>query len=268
MTTKLEFADLLRLIEERSVVFRDTVASAPSLDVQVPTCPEWTLFDLVQHLGQVHRRWATVVTTGPADAPPAKSSSEGGAIAPREREALLAWSAASTQELLGALSASGPDRGCWTWWGGSDSPQTSGAVARHQVQEAMVHTYDAQITLGAPRPLPADAAFDGVDEFLSTCCVGPYRWPYEPATVDYHATEGRSWRLSLSADGVRLTHLPRPGAPAIDPADEAPDQVHVSARGTAGELLLVLYGRVPVDSVKVDGESRVLDLLKDWDPNE
>ncbi|WP_438364061.1 maleylpyruvate isomerase N-terminal domain-containing protein, partial [Streptomyces viridosporus] len=28
----------------------------PSRDVQVPPCPEWTLSDLVQHLGGVHRR--------------------------------------------------------------------------------------------------------------------------------------------------------------------------------------------------------------------
>ncbi|WP_328444492.1 hypothetical protein OG780_03380 [Streptomyces sp. NBC_00386] len=98
--------------------------------------------------------------------------------------------------------------------------------------------------------------------------MGPYRWPYEPATVDYHAAEGHSWRLSLSADGVRFTHLPRPCAPSTDPADEAPDLVHISAQGAAGELVLVLYGRVPVDSVKVDGEKRILDLLKAWDPNE
>jgi hypothetical protein len=44
----LEFPVLLRLIDERSVAFRAAVASAPSIDVQVPTCPEWTLLDLVQ----------------------------------------------------------------------------------------------------------------------------------------------------------------------------------------------------------------------------
>lgn len=52
----LEFPDLLRLIDERSTAFRTAVASAPSLDVQVPTCPEWTLFDLVQHLGVGRRK--------------------------------------------------------------------------------------------------------------------------------------------------------------------------------------------------------------------
>jgi hypothetical protein len=47
-----------RLIDERSTAFRAAIASAPSLDVQVPTCPEWTLSDLVQHLGNGRRRRA------------------------------------------------------------------------------------------------------------------------------------------------------------------------------------------------------------------
>ena len=41
MHKTLEFPDLLRLIDERATAFRAVIASAPSLDVQVPTCPEW-----------------------------------------------------------------------------------------------------------------------------------------------------------------------------------------------------------------------------------
>lgn len=77
--------------------------------------------------------------------------------------------AASTQHLLDALREAGPYRGCWTWWDASQSPQTSGAVARHQLQEVAVHTYDAQVTVGAPQPLPDEVALDGVDDVLSTC---------------------------------------------------------------------------------------------------
>ncbi|WP_328665709.1 maleylpyruvate isomerase N-terminal domain-containing protein [Streptomyces sp. NBC_00322] len=208
----LEFSVLLRLFDERSVAFRAAVASAPSLDVRVPTCPEWTLFDLVQHLGGVHRFWAATVATGLADAPPGRDRAGGRPAVPREREALLAWSAESTKQLLSALREAGPDRGRWTWWGPSESPQTSGAVARHPLQEIAVHTYDAQITLGALQPLPEEAALDGVEEFLSTCCAWTTAWPHKPAAVDFHATEGRSWRLSLSADGARTTRLPTPGA--------------------------------------------------------
>jgi len=264
----LEFPDLLRLIDERSTAFRAAVASAPSLDVQVPTCPEWTLFDLVQHLGERRRSWAATVAAGPAAAPPAKSASEGAPAAPLEREALLAWSAASTQELLDALREAGPDRGCWTWWDTSQSPQTCGAVARHQLQEIAVHTYDAQLTVGTPQPLPVEVALDGVDEFLSTCCATTDAWPHEPAVVDYHATEGRSWRLWLSVDGARTARLPMPGTMSAAGAGEEPDAVDASLRGTAGELVLALYGRLPVDSLKLDGDRRIFDLLVAWDPDE
>jgi hypothetical protein len=111
-------------------------------------------------------------------------------------------------------------------------------------------------------------AIDGVDEFLSTCCATTSAWPHEPATVDYHATEGRSWRLQLSAAGARTTRLPEPGtAPAIT-ADEDPNATAASARGTAGELVLAMYGRIPVDALKLDGGRRVFDLLIVWDPEE
>lgn len=266
MQNLLEFPDLLRLIDERSTAFRAAVSAAPSLDVQVATCPDWTLFDLVQHLGEGRRRWAATVAAGPGAAPPARSGSKGASAAPRERDALLAWLAASTQQLLDALREAGPDRACWTWWGTSQSPQTCGAVARHQLQEMTVHTYDAQLTVGAPQPLPDEVALDGVEEFLSTCCATTSAWPHEPAAVDYHTTEGRSWRLWLSADGARTARLPQPGTRGATVAGE--HAADASARGTASELVLTLYGRVAVDSLKLDGDRRLFDQLIAWDPTE
>jgi uncharacterized protein (TIGR03083 family) len=265
VTTTPEFAVLLRLIDDRSTAFRAAVASAPSLDVQVPTCPDWTLFDLAQHLGEGRRSGAATVAAGPAEA---KSAAAGAPAAPREREALLDWLAVSTQQLLEALQEAGPDRGCWTWWGASQSPQTSGAVARHQLQEIALHTYDAQITSGARQPLPDEVALDGVDEFLSTCCATTSAWPHKPAAVDFHATEGRSWRLSLSADGARVTRLPASGTVPTAAADEGPDAAAASVRGTAGELVLALYGRIPVDSLKLEGDGVLFGLLQAWEPEE
>ncbi|WP_425264272.1 maleylpyruvate isomerase N-terminal domain-containing protein [Streptomyces bungoensis] len=81
------------------------MASAPGPDAQVPTCPDRTLCDLVRHLGQGTRSRAATVTEGPATAPPAEPASEGPEAAPGEREALPAWSAASTRRLLDALPA-------------------------------------------------------------------------------------------------------------------------------------------------------------------
>ncbi|GEJ99513.1 maleylpyruvate isomerase family mycothiol-dependent enzyme [Streptomyces sp. 1-11] len=264
MTTTLAFPVLLRLIEERSSAFRAVVASAPSLDVQVPTCPEWTLFDLAEHIGDGRRAWAATVAAGPA---PAKSAAEGAPAAPREREALTAWLAESTRQLLDALREAGPDRGCWTWWGASQSPRTCGAVARHQLQQLAVHTYDAQITVGAPEPLPADVAVDGVEEFLYTCVATPSAWPHKPTAFDFHAAEGHSWRLTVDGDGARSTRIPAPGTTSAG-ADEGPDAVGVSVRGTASELVLFVYDRIPVDSLRIEGDAGLFDLLRAWEPEE
>ncbi|MEV7241449.1 maleylpyruvate isomerase family mycothiol-dependent enzyme [Streptomyces sp. NPDC093248] len=267
MENNLEFSGLLRLIDDRSAAFRAAVAAAPGLDARVPSCPEWTLFDLVQHLGGGDRFWAAVVGAGPADAPPAEAVAERAAVAcgaavaaPREREALSAWLAESTELLLSALREAGPDRGCWTWWGTSQSPRTSGGVARHRVQESAVHTYDVQLTLGAPRPLPDEVALDGAEEFLSSCCATTSAWPHKPAVFDFHATEGRSWRLTTDGDGARFTRLPATGAD--------PETAGVSVRGTAGELVLFFYDRIPADSLRVDGDAGLLDLLRAWEPED
>jgi hypothetical protein len=63
----LAFADLLRLMQERSTAFQAAVATAPSLDVQVPTCPEWTLLDLAQHLVEGRHTWAATGDRGILD---------------------------------------------------------------------------------------------------------------------------------------------------------------------------------------------------------
>lgn len=262
MRDTLDFPELLRLIDERSAAFREAVAAAPDLDARVPTCPEWTLFDLVRHLGEGRRAWAATVAAGP-DAT-GKAALPGDPAAPREREALLAWSAASTRQLLDALREAGPERGCWTWWGRSQSPRTCRAVARRQLHEIAVHTYDAQLASGAPRPLPDEVALDGVEEFLSTICTTTVAWPHAPAAVDYHTTEGRSWRNWLSDDGSRAARLPAPGtAPA---AGAEPDAADASARGTAAELVLGFYGRIPFDSLEIHGDRRLFDRLAAWDP--
>ncbi|MCC0093332.1 maleylpyruvate isomerase family mycothiol-dependent enzyme [Streptomyces flavotricini] len=265
MEKNLELPELLRLIDERSTAFRAAVAAAPSLDAQVPTCPGWTLFDLVKHLGGGDRFWAAIVGAGPADAPPAEATAARAALeVPREREALLAWLAASTQLLLGALREAGPQSGCWTWWPASQSPQTSGGVARHRAQETAVHTYDAQLAGGTAQPLPVEVALDGVEEFLFTVCGTPSAWPHKPTAFDFHCAEGRSWRLTVDGDGARTTRVPAPTAATGEDSDTAGASVH----GTASELVLYLYDRIQADSLRVDGDSGLLDLLRVWEPEE
>ncbi len=256
-----EFPELLKLIDERSSVFRAVVQSAPDLGVQVPTCPEWTLLDLARHLGGGQRRWAAVVTAGPDGGAPAQSSSEIGKAAPAEREALLEWLSESTQELLEALSEAGPDRGCWTWWAHSESPETTGAAGRHQVHEVAAHTYDAQLAAGAAQPVPAEVAVDGVEEFNITCGTTTEAWPYDPALVDIHAAEGPSWRVTLSAEGSSVSRLDVPASATGSDATAA----DASVRGPASDLVLMFYGRIPLESVELGGDVNVLTLLRGWE---
>jgi uncharacterized protein (TIGR03083 family) len=263
----LEFPEILRSLDERSSHLVAVVDAAPDLDAPVPSCPGWTLFDLVQHLGQGRRRWATIVTAGPDAEPPPSASSGRAPAAPRDRAQLTAWLAEGIHELSDARRTVGPDAACWTWWGDSQSPETSGSVARHQLQEVIVHTYDAQLAQGDPQPLPAELALDGVDEFQTTCCSTDVAWPHEDAVVDYHATEGRSWRLWLSAEGARSEPLdPSVGRPGSMGA-KGSTQTYVSARASASDLVLCFYNRVPLEALEIDGDRRVLDQLVAWDPS-
>lgn len=245
----MTFDDMLKLIEDRSDALR-AAAAAVSADSLVPGCPEWTVEDLMTHLGQVQRGWAAIVTAGPAAEPPddVPGSEPSGDLA--------AWSAASTRELLAALAAAGPDRPCWTWWAGaSDAPATSGAVARHQVQEAAVHAFDAQEAAGQPEPLPQAIAADGIGEYLSVALAAQGPWPHDPGRVALATADAGTWMVSLAADGARATA----GDAAIAGA---------RIRGTASDVLLALYGRVGAGALDLDGDTELAEQFLEWPDNE
>lgn len=248
------------MIDERSAALREAVREAPDLGVAVPSCPGWTLLDLVHHVGRGQRRQAAIVAAGPGlTDPPERDAASGVAEAAAGRAALLEWAAESTGVLLDALREAGPERGCWAWWVGSNSPLTVGGVARHQVQEAAVHAYDAQLSVGAPQALPLDVAVDGVDEFLSTCNAGPDAWPFKPAVIEYQVPEVGAWHVSLSATGTRVTRLTE--------AETGQGSADVVGRGVPSDFVLVFYGRLPLETLQVEGDFTVLEQIRDWDPS-
>ncbi|MEV6355684.1 maleylpyruvate isomerase family mycothiol-dependent enzyme [Streptomyces hydrogenans] len=253
MTENPGFPALLQMLDERSAAFRAAITAAPSLDADVPSCPGWKLYDLANHLSEGDRFWAHIVlNTAPGDERPSKD----GRAAPREREALVAWLADSTEQLLAALREAGPDRACWAWWEPLASPHTVAAVARRRVPESLIHTYDAQLASGAPQELPTTEALDAAEEFLATVCTVTTPWPGEPATMDYHTAEGRSWRQTLDAAGSRFTRLT-----AAEAADSKPT---AALHGTASELALLMYMRVPADAVRTEGDAGLLQRLQEW----
>ncbi|WP_433302899.1 maleylpyruvate isomerase family mycothiol-dependent enzyme [Actinoplanes sp. CA-030573] len=251
MTDTPPFSELLTLIEERSAALRGAAGLAPSFEARVPGCPDWSLADLITHLGQVQRFWA--LTTSQADTSGPPTPEQRGDTDPRGD--LLTWFGESTRLLLDALRAAGPDTPAWTWWESSGAPMTAQAIARHQVQEAAVHAFDAQEAVGKPEPLPAAIAVDGVAEFLSVglSSLGP--WPHRPARVAFTATEGPSWLVDLSPSGARFDP-PASGDPLT------------TLHGSASDLVLALYKRIPRQDLRVDGDASVLDELLAWSDTE
>ena len=243
MTPTIPFPRSLELVDGRSAALRSALAGA--LDERVPGCPDWTGRDLIAHLGEVQRFWATVIAAGRPDGPP-----EDADVPEREPVGdLLDWSERSTAALLAALRDAGPDRPVWSWWG----PTTSGRVARHQVQEAGVHAWDAEATVGRDGPPgPPELAVDGVEEFLSVGVPTNGGWPHPPATVAVTATDapGPGWQVALTGAGGTLAPGPATGDAVL--------------AGTAGDLVLALYGRRPLEVLTVTGDPEVARRFLGW----
>ena len=238
----MNFDDCLAAIDDRSAAFRSAARDATDLFARVPGCPEWTLRDLIAHLGGVQLFWAAVVRAGSVPDPRPDTTPHGD---------LFAWSDASTQALLEALREVGPEKPCWTWWEPSGAPQTAGAVARHQVQEAAVHAWDAMETNKKLSPLPAPIAIDAIDEFLVVSLGSEGAWPHPPARLALVAEEGPSWTVDLSESGA-----------AVVPADG--DAPTATVRGPASDVLLALFGRVRPSRLRIDGDATVFHRVLAW----
>jgi uncharacterized protein (TIGR03083 family) len=253
----LGFEDMLALIEDRSAALRSAAGQA-DLAARVPGCPGWSVRDLVTHLGEVHRFWSAAVAAGPADQPPGDDQ-----VGDREPHGdLLTWSAAAAKALTDSLRAAGPDRGCWTWWAASGAPMTAGAVARHQVQEATVHAFDAQQAAGRAEPLPPLAAADVVGAFLTIGLQTMGPWPHDPARMLLQAGDGGTWLVELGRDAARVTRQPTaPGPDALPGRLAAP---RVTVAGTSEDFVLAFYRRQGRQSLRVSGDELVLQRLLDW----
>lgn len=243
MTTTPSYEQWVAHVAERSAVLRSAVAGV--LDAPVPGCPAWTGRDLVAHLGEVQRFWAATVAAGPSDTPVGDD-----AVADRTPTGdLLDWSEGSTDALTAALRAAAPEQGAWVWW---KQPRTVAAIARHQAHEAAVHAWDALETAGRAEDLPGPLALDGLDEFFSVEVPVNPTWPHADATVAVVATESpdRAWLVTLADGAGRVSRGPAAGDAVL--------------RGSASDLVLVLFGRRGTDTVDIGGDGELAARFLDW----
>jgi uncharacterized protein (TIGR03083 family) len=191
------------------------------LDAPVPTCPAWTLSELGGHLGWVHR-WANeVVRTGQ---PPE------GFDAGQPDDDVGGWLRDGAATLVETLRGVDLDAPCWNF---TSSPQVAAFWPRRQAIETAIHRWDAQNVLGRRERIDADLASDGVDELLTVMRRRPRGLE---GSVHVHCTDvAGEWFMRFAPDGTfEATREHAKG--------------DVALRGPASDLLLALWGRMPLDA--------------------
>ena len=261
MPASLSFAAYGEGIGNASAVVRANAVSA-GLTAPVPSCPGWTVLDLVLHLGTAHR-WASAIIEGvPQDRWPTEKSGRAEGLASGD---VLEWFDDGMAHLLHVLASAPADLKAFFFLKDAGRPRE--AWARRQTHETTIHGVDAmaarlgRVPAASQTWVTAALAADGVDELLTGFVPrksGKLRTaPGEPPlTVLVRATDiDRAWTLRVSADPVITTT----GTRAQEEAHGIPDVVW---EGTAAALYLGLWNRG--DEITEIGETGERSFLDRW----
>ncbi|MEV8532541.1 maleylpyruvate isomerase family mycothiol-dependent enzyme [Streptomyces sp. NPDC051211] len=222
----------------------------------VPSCPGWSVSDLVGHLGGVHRYVAHILREGTTEAPDHTDLSLYGL--PADPAVLAAWPIPDRAPNLGPVPveltewfaegalaleeqfrAHGSQLPVWTW----SAEQSSGFWLRIQAIEAALHRWDAEGVTDAPAPVDTGLAVDAVGHTFEV--MAPFRRAVKQAPPGlgeryrFRQTDGNGdWTVRFEGDQVRF--------------DEGPADAELA--GTASELMLFLWNRIPASDLEADGD--------------
>ncbi len=229
-------------------------AARSGLHASVPCCPGWTVRDVVEHTGIVHRHKTAIVrerlleNPEPPEAPAAE---------------LLPWFTSGLGELLDVLRSADPAERVYTW---NPKHQTVGFWYRRMAHETLIHRVDAEQAHGSISPIDPELAADGVDEVLVDYVGGYPEWGnFRPGsdTARLSCTDRPDrWDVQF---GRFVGTSPNTGtahdldAFIVTPDIEAPG---VIINGRAADLDLWLWGRSPIDRLTVVGNAAVATLLR------
>ncbi|MEV7074646.1 maleylpyruvate isomerase family mycothiol-dependent enzyme [Streptomyces sp. NPDC093990] len=232
-------------------LLRAVVTSGADLSATVPTCPDWSLEQLVRHTGGA-LRWVELMvrTRARAEVPEDRVPSGEG---PKDVGALDAWLDETGEMLVAALREAGPDAPVWSWAG----LPTSGFWARRMTHELTVHRADAALAAGHPYEVAADIAADAVDEWLQIVEFAQRTVPDDAAgelrgpgrSIHLHAADG-TWGtvVELTEDVIVWRH--------------GHEKATVALRGPLTAVLLAFYRRLPLDSPELEilGDRELLEF--------
>ncbi|HEX8761263.1 MAG TPA: maleylpyruvate isomerase family mycothiol-dependent enzyme [Pseudonocardiaceae bacterium] len=236
----------------QSALFAEALRGA-DLRQPVPTCPDWTLYQLAEHVGQAHRV-VTELITNRVTAPP-NPAEFALAAAPEDADKLGSWLIDGATDLVGAIRAAGPQTPVWTWF----EDQRVGVWARREAHETAVHRADAELALGREFDLEPDLAADAISEWLDALS-SPQLVEFRPEFAELRG-EGQILHLHSTDPG-----LGEAGEWIVRRTPSGPVWEHghtkgaVAVRGAVVDLLLVLLRRVPAEqaSIEVLGDPAIL----------
>lgn len=244
----METARYLECLHADAARLRDVAGK--DLSPPVPSCPGWTVTDLVRHVAETYLHKTEIMRRGeiPRPWPPDLSG-----------EPPLGAFDRAYRGLRTELTTRPPGEPTPTWF---TPDQTVGFWIRRMAQESVIHRVDAELALGSPlAPIPDDLATDGVDEVLERFLgYGSREWA-EGIGDDLSSCDGRSvlvtagghaWLVRLAPDGVDVTAQ-------ADPAVMAPP---AAVGGTPAEVLLWLWRRAGDERVRLDGDVALIGRLR------
>lgn len=214
--------------------------------IRVPTCPDWSIADLVRHTGTVHRWAARMVRDLAPERLDPRSLDFG---LPDDPVGYADWLASGAEELVTTFGAADPDAAMWAW--GAD--QHVRFWPRRMVHETTVHRADAELASGSQPQIVSATAADGIDELLENLPTAAY---FRPRVEELRGTgESIALRSTETSDRWLIRLLPdefrweRGGADAT-----------VGVAAGTWDLLLLLYARRPMsdDRFEVAGDVSVL----------
>ena len=236
----MEIAEHIAHLERDGIGLADA-ADAAGPDVAVPSCPQWTVRDLVVHCGGVHR-WAASIVRDRLDHDP--TPDEDDLEKPGDQD-LIDWFREGHAALVQTLREASVDVECFTFL---PAPSPLAFWARRQAHETAIHRADAELASGPIAAYDKAFALDGMDEMLAEFASRrrSFRHVDRPRTLAVRPRDADAWLVTLAPDGIRTEH------------SDSDAECAVSA--SASDLYLWLWNRPAV--VDVTGDRTVADLWR------
>ena len=207
----------------------------------IPTCPEWTLTDLVNHVGGTQRWVSRLVGEGISD--PGSAFSIGWESAPADPSAWAPWLLDGVRGAQTTLAGATDGRVVWDPSGGGDGVAF---WSQRIFGEISVHRIDAAVALDRTYQIDSTLAAAAVEDWLTT--MASAGWAANvPGFAD--AMRGDGQTIAWVADDAESAWLlRRTEAPLILTHDRS--DADVTIHGPARELLQVVSRRLPLDAAE------------------